>query len=418
VRLIRLCLLVGSSLIVPLSASAAYSNYNNVLLGERAAGLSGAYTALAADPAATPFYNPATSILQEGSHFSGAVSVYNKYETNLGQTGDFAGAPTRLNRGYFRSIPASSGTILNFKEYAVGLSILVPDYDFYNGQIQGSATTVSSLNFIDESLWVGGTFSRRLTPVDSAGISLYYTARNMSRSVNDRITTSATTATLTTEQKDLTSNNIVAILGYHRRLDDHWSVGVSYRPPSVQIAGEGSYYKSTTVTTPYSDTEINQSSVKAETHIPQKLAVGIAREEIGVRTFSLDVQLYEATDYKDFPDFNAGTDDVHYHRTANIAAGYEQYLWPRVSVRGGVFTNLSASESPDANSGYRQLDHINLYGWSANVNLRVHEQTSFTFGGYYSGGSGLSTQLIGNQIQVIPKTQQIFTMLVGTGFHF
>ena len=143
------------------------------------------HRALSGDAAASPYYNPATSVLQSGNHVSAAVNVYNKVESNFGDTGDFTQAPQRLNRGFFRSLPASSATILGFGSFAVGLSILVPDYSSYSGQIKGTTTTTSSLSTVDESLWVGGTFSARLTERDAAGISLYYTARNLSRSVSD-----------------------------------------------------------------------------------------------------------------------------------------------------------------------------------------------------------------------------------------
>jgi len=399
------------------SAWGAYANYNNVLLGERAAGLGGAYTALAADPAATPYYNPATTILQEGSSFSGTVSVYDKSETTIGTAGDFSSSAARMNRGFFRAIPSSGGTILNFKTFAAGISILHPDYDFYNGEIQGESNTKSTLNYIDQSLWVGGTFSTRLSEVDAVGISLYYTARTYQRSVDDHLS-SAGSATITTEEKNLTSNNLVAILGYHRQLGDKWAVGVSYRPPSVQVAGEGTYYKSTTVVSPFSTSEIYHGSTRAVTHVPQKLAVGVAREVPNSHTLSFDVSFYGADTYLDFPEAPDAADDLHYHQVANFALGYEQFVRPWLSLRGGIFTNLSSADSPSDLSGLRQMDQLNLYGWSANFCIRAHEQTTFTFGGYYEGGSGLSTQLVGNAIRVTTKSQQIFTMLVGTGFHF
>ena len=400
-------------------ARAAYTNSNTILLGERAAGLGGAFTALAGDPSATPYYNPATSILQEGSSFSGAVSIYNKYETNIGQPGDFVNSPSRINRGFFRAVPASSGTILNYKDFAIGLSILKPDYDFYSGQVQGGTDTVTILNFVDESLWVGGTFSKKLSDLDSVGVSLYYTARTFQRSTNDRITTGGGTgATLTIEDKNLTTNNLVAIFGYHRQIGAKWAVGISYRAPSLQIAGEGTYYRSTTITSPYSDTVTNQGSIRAVTNIPQRLAIGIAREVPFDHSIAVDVQMYAPLNYRDFPDFAAGSDDLHYHFTTNIAAGYEHYLRHWLSLRGGVFTNLTSTDDVDATSSFRQPDHINMYGWSANVNIRTHEQTSFTFGGYYTGGTGITNQLVGGQTRVTPKSQQIFTMLIGTGFHF
>jgi hypothetical protein len=410
-------LIVSFLLVLPSWALAGYANYNNVLVGERAAGMGGAFTALSGDPAASPFYNPANTILQDGSVFSGSASVYNKYETAIGGSGDFLGSPAKINRGFFRAVPASSGTILNFKKFAAGISIVSPDYQYYNGEVHGESNTRSNLNFIDQSLWVGGTFSTRLSPDDSVGFTLYYTARTYQRSVDDRILGSGT-STITTEEKTLTSNSLVAVFGYHRQLNPLWSVGVSYRPPSVQIAGDGTYYKSTTVAAPYSTTEIYHGSTKAVTRIPEKISFGIALDLPDVRAISFDISLYGALAYQDFPEAPDGSDDLHHRQVANFALGYEQFIFPRFSVRTGLFTNLTSAESPTGANGMRELDQMNLYGWSANLCFHPREQTTLTFGGYYEGGSGLSTQLVSNSIKVLPKSQQIFTMLVGTGFHF
>lgn len=415
-----ICLFILTvSVLCTSKAAAAYVNYNSILLGERAAGLGGAYTALAADPSATPYYNPATSILQEGSSFSGSVSIFNKYETAIGQSNDFQGAPARINKGFFHGVPASSGTILNFKTYAIGLSIITPDYDTFSGQVQSPDGTVSLLNYVDQSLWVGLTYSKRLTPVDAYGFSLYYTSRNFNRSVNDKVMTGGGTGEIvTSEEKILTSNSLILILGYHHQFIPNWSVGVSYRPPSLRVSGEGSYYRSTTQTNPFLETTINQGSIRATSQTPQRLAIGVAREIAQDNTISVDLQMYAPLDYKDFPDFDTGTDDLHYKFTTNLAMGYEKYVRNWLSLRGGLFTNLTSTRTIDSSSPYRQLDHINLYGVSANLNIRMHEQTSFTFGGYYSGGTGLSTELVGGSVKTIAKSQQIFTMLVGTGFHF
>lgn len=401
------------------SSHAAYSNSNSILLGERAAGLGGAFTALSGDAAASPYYNPATSVLQSGNHVSAAVNVYNKFETNVGDTGDFTQAPQRLNRGFFRSLPSSSATILGFGSFAVGLSILVPDYEFYSGQIKGTSTTTSSLSTVDESLWVGGTFSTKLTKRDAAGLSLYYTARNLSRSVSDRVETGGGTgATLTTEEKNLTSNAVVAILGFYRKLSETWSMGLSYRAPSLPIAGEASYYKAVVQTTPYTSTVTNQGNLRAITKIPARVTVGFAREVKNVNTLSFDLQMYEGTSYSDLPELPAGAEDIQHRQIVNFALGYEARVRDWARLRLGFYSNLSNNGRPDLSKGQRQGDYVDQMGFSANVNFRTADATSFTFGGYYTGGSGDSTQLTGQSLQIVPKSQQVFTMLVATGFSF
>lgn len=381
--------------------------------------MGGAFTALSDDTAATPFYNPATTILMDGNSLSATVNVYNKYSTSLGESGDFTQARQTLNQGYFRSLPSASGTVLHFKSFAVGLSILVPDYEFYSGQIKGSADTTSFLSLIDESLWVGGTFSTRLTADDSLGFSVYYTARNLSRTVNDRVVAgSGSSATVTNEIKNLTANSIVSVLGFHHKLSSLWSIGVSYRPPSLPIAGEGTYYKETVVTTPYSSTAINRSNLRAITKIPAKVTLGFAREAKGQNALSFDLQFYEALSYNDLPEVPEGSDRIVHRQVTNFAVGYEQVVRDWLTVRLGAFSNLSSHPDPSLDLGSRQGDHVDMNGFSANFNLITPQKTTFTFGGYYSEGQGQTTQFVGQKLALVPKTEQVFTMLVATGFAF
>jgi hypothetical protein len=398
---------------------AAYSNYSSVLIGERASGMGGAFTALSGDPAATPFINPATTVLMGGNSLSATVNVYNKYATNLGEATDFKEAPQRLNRGFFRSLPAASGTLMHFRSFAVGISILVPDYDIYSGQLKGAENVDSFMSHVDESLWVGGTFSGRLTERDSIGLSIYYTARNMLRTALDRVTTGGGTgAVITSEEKNLTANAVVPVFGFSRKLSPNWSLGLSYRAPSLPIAGEATYYRATTDTTPYSTTVINKSGLTAVTIIPARFSMGAAREIKGANTVSFDVSLYEGTSYRDLPDYPEGTDMIHHEPVVNFALGYEQILRSWLTLRLGVFTNHSSHPPPDQSQALRQGDRVDMMGFSANLNVLTREQTSFTFGGYYNGGSGQSAQRVGQEFRVIPKSQQVFTMLLATGFRF
>jgi hypothetical protein len=398
---------------------AAFGNYNSVLLGERAAGMGGAFTALSDDPSATPFYNPATTILMNGSSLSAAVNVYNKYETEFGPSADFSQATQRLNRGFFRSLPSSSATIIHHKTFAAGLSILVPDYDFFSGQVKGIPDTNSFLNHIDESLWVGGTFSTRLTRRDNVGVSLYYTARNLARSAADRAeVNNGTGAIITNEEKNLTANSIVAIFGYHRKLSPVWSLGVSYRPSSLPIAGDGTYYRSITETSPYSTEVINRGSLRTITKIPAKVGIGFAREIKGQNTFSFDAHIHEGLVYVDFPELPAGAEKVDHRHVINFAVGFEQVVSDWLKARIGYFTNHSSHPMPDAQLSMRQGDFVNMSGFSANVKVTTANNTSFTFGGYYSGGEGFAIQRVRNDFVLVPKSQQVFTMLIATGFTF
>lgn len=416
IRLLLLCII---GLFFSQGAQSAYSNYNSVLLGEKAAGMGGAFTAISGDATASPFYNPATTVLMEGSSLSATVNVYNKYDTSFGEARDFTAGAERINRGFFRSLPASSSTIFDFESFAVGVSILVPDYDFFSGSIKNTNDVSSNISSIDESLWAGGTFSAKLTAQDSVGLSVYYTARNLSRSVSDRIETGAGTgATITSEEKNLTANSVVGIFGYHRKMGRNWLFGISYRPPSLPIAGEASFYRSTTVTNPYSSTVVEANQTRVLTKVPAKLAIGFARENPGYNTVSFDLQLYSGQSYMDLPEMQQGSDDLTFREVMNFSIGYEQILKEWLSLRLGYFTNRSAHPMPSPAPTLRQGDHIDMHGFSANLKIDTAQKTFFTFGGYYTGGRGYSTHLIGGNLARVRKSQQVFTMLVSSGFTF
>jgi hypothetical protein len=381
--------------------------------------MGGAFTALTGDPAAGPFYNPASTVLISGSSLAATVNVYNKFNSTLGESADFAQAPQRLNQGYFRSLPASSATILNFKSFAFGLSILVPDFDLYSGQVKGDANTTSFLSQVDESLWAGGTFSVKLTERDSMGLSVYYTARNLTRSVSDKfISGGGTNAVFTHEEKKLTANSVVPIIGYQRVLSDRWRFGVSYRPPSLPVSGEGSFYREVTETNPFTTNVINRSSLRAVTKIPSRLGLGLAREVKGTYTASFDLQLYEGLSYNDLPELEAGSDQINHTQLYNFAFGYEHVVQPWLLARLGVFTNRSSHPPPGLIGGRREGDHVDMSGFSANFSIRKSNGTNFTFGGYYSAGTGTSTQIVSRQLTLVHKEKQVFTMLIASGFQF
>ena len=171
------------------SSLAAYSNYNSILIGDQAAGMGGAYTAMAEDAAAQPWYNPATLAFLKGESFSAAVGIYKKFDTTYGSSEDFTKASLRVNQGFFRALPSSTGSVVRFKEflpdYTLALSIIVPEYESFKGDIHNTSDNISTLTLSDESLWVGASLSKKISVNEGMGLSLYYTARSMVKTVSD-----------------------------------------------------------------------------------------------------------------------------------------------------------------------------------------------------------------------------------------
>lgn len=399
------------------NAQAAFSNYNSILIGDQAAGMGGAYTAMTSDASALAYYNPSGLAFLEGHSFSAAVGIYKKFDTTFGKEEDLTKAPLRINQGFFRAIPSSTGSVIRRGDYTLALSIVVPDYDNYKGDLQANTSNTTTLSYVDESLWVGGAIAKKISESESLGLTMYYTARSYTRSLNDRSFPSPTEAVLFNSEKNLSENAIVAILGYHLKMNDRWDFGASVRTPNLTVKGSGSYFSSKVETSPYSATSTELPDEKTNVNIPGKLAIGLAYHQTDDLAISADASLYQGMEYDDFNDPAIAT---HWRIKPiwNVSVGAEKRVLPWLRVRAGVFTNFSSLSDPNPNLSASQADKIDQVGFSANLAFTSGDKIDYTFGGYYTGGRGKSLQQINQTTEEVVVTQHVFTMLVGTAFSF
>ena len=402
------CLLLNFS-----ESQAAYGNYRTVLIGHEAAGMGGAYTAMVGDTAGASFYNPATLSRMQGASFSAAANAFQKIKTEFGQNGDFLESPRRLNEGFFVPLPASTGAVVSFGHFALGVSLLIPDFDTFNGEIESTTDATSILNFTDESLWVGTSFALNFTPSLSLGLSTYYTARSFDRSVSDTSTTAGVT-TITNEEKTFTNNSVVFILGAYQQLGPRWSLGLSWQLPSIEVSGRGTFFK-TTVTSNSNDIEqISNTKISSETRIPGRLTLGLAYRTPAF-DISFDVSRHFREQYQDL-ELEEAADDIEHQAITNLALGSDIRLAKWASLRMGVFTNFSSHPKIGTVSGQRRGDHVDMLGFSSHLSFKTSLHSSLSVGGYYSGGRGESVQQISQQLQVIPQSRDVFTLLIATSF--
>jgi long-subunit fatty acid transport protein len=297
--------------------------------------------------------------------------------------------------------------------YTFAFSIIVPEYDNFKGDIANTQTDISSLAITDESLWVGGAISKKIDESQSWGLTIYYTARSLMKSVVNRTFVGAEQF-LYTEDRAIKENFVVMVLGYQRKLNDQWSFGFSARPQSYQIFGSGSYYEALIDTAGTTDYVINQPGLKSKIKIPAKVALGMGWKFSSEWLFSADVAFYPPTNYSDLED-TTRAELIEHNQVINAALGAE-YAWRDwLKFRVGGFTNFSSHPNPDPQKVSGQADHVDQLGFSANAALKSGP-IQYTFGGYYTGGWGRSVQRVNQVYQVVPKAQQVFTMLVGTSF--
>lgn len=402
------------------STWAGFGNYNNILIGDLAAGMGGASVAVTEDASALPWYNPAGLSELKSLSYSSAVGQYKKFDTRFSDE-EITKAGLRANQGFFKSVPSSTASITRFTEflssYAVGLSILVPTYDVLKTDIVSTENNASNINLIDESLWVGFTAGKTISTTESMGFSLYYVARSYSRTIVDRQQTGSD-ITSYLEEKNYTQNGLALIVGYIKKLDENLKFGVSFRAPFIPIASNASASSSTVDTANGIYKSENYSAKTADLNLPTKLLAGFSYEPNEKWLWAFDLSLYGKTAYKDVNIDNPLLSETIQHRDLlNFAAGFE-YRWREyLKFRYGVFSNFSSHPDPLSNESRGSADKVDQMGWSANVAF-LRGNIQYTFGGYYSGGKGRSIQRVNQNYSTYPKSHQEFTMLIGASYDF
>lgn len=403
------------------SARANFANYNSILIGDQAAGMGGAATAMVEDASGMAWYNPAGLAKLRGQSFSAAVGIYKKFDIRYNQDGDLTQASLSANQGFFRALPSSTGSVIRPKQieslqgWTMALSILVPEYQTFNGEIFSQDQSSSTLTLTTESIWVGTGFARDISPRDSVGLTIYYTARSVTKSVNDTTYINTTQSQIFTEDRNMTQNSVVAIIGWHRDMDDKWKIGTSFRLPSFHVAGKADVTQ-TEITNGSISPPVSRRGIETKARIPWKASVGVAYVDPGSFRWAFDVNAYGAQSYGDVEEFELA-EKIEQRQVWNVSTGLENVWADWLKTRVGIFSNYSSHPDPDPALVQGQADHVDQAGFSANLAFRS-ENIEYTFGGYYTGGRGRSVQRINQVYEVVPKTENVFTMLVGTSYSF
>lgn len=375
--------------LMPVAVHADDLHYNNILIGDRAAGMGGAYTAVSDDPSGL-YYNPAGIVFAPGRSFSASVNAYQyskkTYKDVLGGNG-WERVSSNLLPNYFGVIqPLGSGKI--------GFSYAVPDTRLENqAQTFQNIGTISryviNMNDSDYTYNFGPSYAFKLNDNLSVGATVYMHYRDRQLISNHFVTTS--TDYEWSNVYDSTSEwGVKPILGVMWTPQDKLSLGLtvsktsmlnSYRRKQItkRNIGDGSSIPSYSV---FESTDHRQ--------FPWATTLGAAYFPTESLLISADVSRYGEAPYslnfKDASGANAGTLNYAQSATVNAAVGAEYYPSATIAFRGGLFTNMA--NTPSLTSGVSdQLEHIDMYGVSLSVS-HFTRSSSLTLGGSYSYGAG------------------------------
>jgi long-chain fatty acid transport protein len=399
-----------------LSAYADEFHYNNILIGDRAAGMAGAYTAISDDPSGL-YYNPAGIAYAQGSNISVSANALHQtktvYKNALGNGNDY-------QRNSFALLPNFFGIIQPLGKGKVGFSYAVPDstiedqnQTFYN--LPGTSISRFALNFnkSDSTYYFGPSYALELTEGLSVGATLYGQYHRNEWIQNQLINTSSGTYEWKNVFYKNTEWGIKPIFGLMWSPTNKLSAGLSISKLNIIqsdttyqsiCAGDASGICDPTYVPGTAPFRVVATSDRKRAY-PLTSTIGVAYFHSKTLVVSGDIS------------YNGRVEDSVFgnkEATLNAALGAEYYLDDAWAIKGGVFTDMA--NTPKIKSGDSDaFDHADFFGGTFSVSYFTR-QSSITFGAAYRYGTGQAQITGGQAIQDV--TSQASTFFLSAAYFY
>lgn|GEM_PF-5186521 len=426
-------------------AVADESHYQNYIVGERALGLGGAFTAIA-DDASGSYYNPAGLAQLSQSSISLAAALYGVSRYGLKMD---TGAPIDASDQQFIAYPATAAWVQNIRDgdrlgvgrVQMALALLTPQsganhrrlaYSRLYSDAQGNTYPSQEISVEvseDDSLWIGISVGWKLHPRLSFGASIYAIRRSGNYSgYNVSLTQVGGGHYGFLEQGGLKFEHwgLNAQVGLLLEVTAELRLGLRLRSPLLPITGSA---------------EANFFTVNAEeTYVPPNLkgnfidsqpasgAIGIAYLKPQFFGVSLDFTVWGPMPGHAMVRLDTSALDpsspvaelfaTKKKTTIQVNLGGEYYIAGFVPVRAGFFTNLAStamsgcsSVDPDCDDSNPLEDPIDRFGVTASVGVELRRFT-LNFGALYNFGMRTEKTIGGFTM----KTERsfLFFMLAGS----
>lgn len=372
-------------------------HYNNLLIGDRASGMGGAYTAIS-DDATGMYYNPAGIAYVGDRNFSASVNAYysqtKTYDNVIGGQ-PFKRESSALLANFF-------GIVKPFGKFKLGFSYAVPDavsedqkQTFTNVSPTTSRFTID-LNNRDTTINFGPSLASEINKDLAAGLTLYVHKRDSQLILNQFVERTNSTSQWTNKYYWLNEMGVRPILGVAWSPADKISLGLSLSRTFVLSSDSKSQDTCWDGVASGCPSAPAAPSIQAPTRTssnfkrlyPTRAAIGAAYFADKNLLFSGDLIYHTAVKDTVFGDRVA---------TINAALGSEYYLSKSWAVRAGVFTNRA--NTPKIQAGVTNIEeHINMYGGSMSI-TNFSGASSVTLGGSVNYGTGKSQILNDTSVQ-------------------
>ncbi len=371
-------------------------HYNNILIGDRAAGLGGAYTAVSDDPAGL-YYNPAGVVYTTGSNVNGSMNALHRtltrYKNVLGGK-DWSRQSNAFTPNFVGLTQPFGGGMLGFS-YAVTDAVAEDqDEDFQNFVVNGFAIDRYIINSNDQDTTynIGPSYAYRVRDTFSVGVTLYAIYRHREFSFNQQLYAADDSVLWTNNYLEGSEMGIKPIVGIMWSALDKLSVGLSVRKTQLFYADfrrqvTSSEYAGTLLVIP--EPEITTNKSKRE--LPWQVNAGVSY-------FPTDRWLITGE-----IDYFTAVENLRW--IANFALGVEYYVTSKWALRTGVYSNASNTPVVDETAS-GQAEHVDLYGFSLSL-THFTRNNAVTGGIATSYGTGKAQILDGSN-----ETQDVVTTTI------
>lgn len=411
----RLCEVVVwfiAVLLFPMPVFGDDSHYTNILVGDRAGALAGAYTAISDDPSGM-YYNPAGIAYASGNNLSLSVNGYSSISKKY--NGAIGGKDWRRKSSGI--VPNFFGMLHSRGKIKLGFSYAVPDqitenqydtlFDFPSGT-PGLTVNKFILNHKteDKTYQFGPSLAFEVTPNLSVGITLYAHYRYTDYVSNQMAWLSNGQTNWFNSYMNFEEWGVRPILGIMWHQPKKFSFGLA----ASQVFPLRSENRMQTTNKDVNDilTIFDPPNSSDKRSYPYQIQFGAAFFPTPNLLITADVVYYTPTDYELF-----GT-KRSFDAVVNGALGSEYRFGNDFTLRAGIFSNRSSTPEIKGTVG-ENGEKVDLYGGSLALCV-LTGKTSISFGGSYSFGNGKAN--LASDPAIIDMTYRSWTLFVSSTYFF
>ncbi len=330
-------------------------HYSDSLIGERAAGMGGAFTAISDDPSGA-YYNPAGMANARYDSLALSLSIYQLRYREVENYRD----GKDLTQSAFNVIGATTGTLMRFGDWTAAFTVAVPESNEQSAQFVSEKQQpylYIDLSGKSQEMFAGPSLAYRLHPAFTVGATLYayyrteYENRSEVTELNGRFEHEVNVA----ERRFIGFTPIVGVW-----IRPHPLLQVGLRIRSAFPARSKTRFRTIRTTNDPQEEPIRISNrtLSESIEIPFSFRAGLAFLPFSGTTFVADLTIHDHTS-RELEDGPVELDVI-----GNVNLGFEQRFRHWYFLRVGMYTDFSAAPQPSRKRESMPTS-VDLYGVTA-----------------------------------------------------